>query len=270
MEKEQDSSLIAPEEATTVGMFLKYTRQKQKKSVEEVSDALCIRKIYIKAIEEDNYKDLAPVPYGMGFVRSYAEYLGLNAERIVQCYKQQAMPKKEKLTPVAIKKHTALTIPTKRQIYFGLAGIIGLYLIWLIAYYTAASFSNTDEVLPNTSTESEVVVTEIEPTPQESEEQISVVEGDYVEEAKEEALEPEFHVVFKFKGRSWFEIKDNQKVYISGIFDKGFVYELPSVEGIIVSIGRYYNVDTYINDELVQVAGPKKQLDIELEPFLKH
>ena len=94
MEQEQEKTTEVNGEATTVGMFLKYTRMKQKKSIEAVSDALCIRKIYIQALEEDDYETLSPVPYGIGFVRSYAKYLGLNSDKIAQYYKQQATPQK--------------------------------------------------------------------------------------------------------------------------------------------------------------------------------
>ena len=113
-----DANDTTNEETTTVGMYLKYIRLKQKKSVETVSEALCIRKVYIKAIEEDNIEELPPVPYGIGFVRSYASYLGLNADRIVQFYKQQMIPQKEKTsTQTVVKTHTALTKPKKMHIY---------------------------------------------------------------------------------------------------------------------------------------------------------
>ena len=117
MEQENNSQEQKTQEATTVGMFLKFTRQNQKKSIETVSKALCIRKIYIKAIEESDFNELPPVPYGIGFIRSYADFLGLNSERIVQCYKEEAMPKKNEgnLKPI-VKKHTPLTMPNKKQI----------------------------------------------------------------------------------------------------------------------------------------------------------
>ena len=58
MEQNDIKTETSPQDATTVGMFLKYTRQSQKKSIETVSKALCIRKIYIKAIEENNFDEI--------------------------------------------------------------------------------------------------------------------------------------------------------------------------------------------------------------------
>ena len=133
-ENKEEKTVPETEETTTVGMFLKYTRLKQKKSIEAVSDTLCIRRVYIKALEEDDYETLPPIPYGIGFVRSYASYLGLNADRIVQFYKQQALPlkEKEKTAPVIVKKHTEITMPNKKHIYIGLVAIVLLYAAWVI------------------------------------------------------------------------------------------------------------------------------------------
>ena len=71
-DKSPEKTDQSPQEATTVGMYLKYTRLSQKKTLDAVSKTLCIRKIYLKAIEESDFKELPPVPYGTGFIRSYA------------------------------------------------------------------------------------------------------------------------------------------------------------------------------------------------------
>ena len=277
--EEENKNTNMTEEATTVGMFLKYTRMKQKKSIEVVSDALCIRRIYIKALEEDDYETLAPIPYGVGFVRSYASYLGLNADRIAQFYKQQALPEKEKQDSVAIKKHTEITKPTRNQIYIGLALIVCLCFVW-VAFQ---SLTKTQEVVYSDQTTEQVI--DVIPVNEENEvyfeneelkldlvnadnsEQITVMEGNYQEEPLKE---PEDSIEIKVKGDSWVELKDKDKVYLSGVYKKGFEYTAPATKGLILSVGRYYNVDVYINGVLTAVATPKKQRKIDLDTFLKH
>ncbi len=287
---EQKNDIQTAEEAATVGMFLKYTRMKQKKSIETVSEALCIRKIYLTAIESDDYKTLHPVPYGIGFVRSYATYLGLNPDRIVQIYKNQALSKNEQKPQPIVTKHTKETIPNIRHIVFCLIGLIVLYGIYLTIHFVTNSKENTPDIKEETSvveiipaTEdvslSEEEQSEDEKTPEENENQnpepsqneqsqINVVDGNYVEET---AQKEDFKkMVLKFKGESWLEVKDNNKVYISGIFQKGFEYTIPSEKGLILSVGKYFNVDMYIDDVLTKVATPQKQTGIELDPILKH
>ena len=288
-EEKKEKAEKVSEEATTIGMFLKYTRMKQKKSIEAVSDALCIRKIYIKALEEDDYETLEPIPYGVGFVRSYASYLGLNAERIAQVYKQQAMPQKEKPTPVVVTKNPEITRPTKRQIYIGLASIAILYVLWL-------AFSFIGEKRSQVAEQNQMQVIEVLPVTEETDEyslnidsidaiagiennesenaletkaadQITVIDGNYDDQNQEE---PKSRVLLKVKGDSWIELKDKNKVYLSGVYKKGYEYTAPDVEGLILSIGRYYNVDVYIDGELTKVATPKRQTKIQLDRFLKH
>ena len=286
MDQDTKKTEQAPQEATTIGMFLKYTRQNQKKSIEAISKALCIRKVYIKAIEESDFNELPPVPYGIGFVRSYADFLGLNAERIVQCYKEEAMPKKNEtnIKPF-VKKHTAITMPNRKQILIGISMVLGVYFIAL-----AFNYSNDKQgVLPPTPIEENIptIVEEISEEPEivQADTQttaentnttdknvINVVEENYEEKAPKEVVEKPVSnkVVVKFKGESWIEVKDENTVYINGIYKKGFEYEVPDVPNLIFSVGRYFNVEVYINGELVKVAGPKKQTNIKLDDFLNH
>ena len=281
MEQDIKKTEQSNQEATTVGMFLKFTRQNQKKSIETVSKALCIRKIYIKAIEESDFEELAPVPYGIGFVRSYADYLGLNVERIVQCYKEEAMPQKnEQNAKPIVNKQTSITMPNLKQILIGVVLILGLYfLTYTIAYKTQENKEdityndiNIDNSVDKTDTEILAENTLVEGFKVEeitTEENVKVIETSYEEVEENEPQELD-KIVVKFNGESWIEIKDNDKVYISGIYQKGFEYELPVVPNLIFSVGRYFNVDVFINGELVKVAGPKKQTNIKLDKFLNH
>lgn len=306
MEEQIDQTAQTPQEATSVGQFLKYTRLGQHKDLELVSKVLCIRTHYLKAIEEDDYKELPPVPYGMGFVRSYAAYLGLNAERLVQCYKEEAMPSKDLHTRAVVKAHPVAMRPNKRQIFIGLAVLSTLYATWL-AFHSASDIEKapvetaanveTPEISPivenavedlrpvqadvgsdqepgvqNDATEPEVseeTMTEsVEVQPQvqpvQDEEQPQVQE----QQAKTESA-PQMTV--RFKGPSWFELKDrNGQVLVSGIFGKGYEYGIPDQSGLIFSVGKYKNVDVYLNGKKIQIASSRKQTGIELDQYLKH
>ena len=79
-----------------IGTILKSSRLKSKKSMEEISSELCIRKIYLTALEEGDYETLPPIPYGVGYVRTYARYLGLNPDRAVKLYKDASKIEEDK------------------------------------------------------------------------------------------------------------------------------------------------------------------------------
>lgn len=291
MEEKEVQTPPPAEEATTIGMFLKYTRLKQKKSIEAASEALCIRKIYIKALEEDDYETLPPIPYGVGFVRSYAAYLGLNAQRIAQIYKQQAFPQKEKNTQTVVKEHTELTMPKKRQIYLGLLSVAVLYGLWLSSSAISQRITDSRNLatppvqiidIPPVNEEpiEEITLTQIKENASDelsTDSQVVMVETSYSEEkteekaAEEKPAEPlKDTITLKLKGESWLELKDAQKVYVSGVKNKGFKFETDYTPGMILSLGKYYNVDVYVNGVLTTVAGPKKQTNIKLDQFIKH
>lgn len=295
---ENKNETAAPEDATTVGMFLKYTRMKQKKSVDTVSEALCIRKIYITALEADDYETLSPIPYGVGFVRSYANYLGLNPDRVVQFYKKQYSPQSEQPAQTIVKTRSQKSIPTMRHILFGVAGVVCLYILWLgIQYFKSSEdirlseeaelLTIPEEVIPasedavSSSDEEQEVINQETPVDETNTQeipeketnvsdssQIKVMTGNYVEETEPESSFKK--MTLKFKGDSWMELKDNDKVYITGIFQKGFEYTVPSTEGLILSVGKYYNVEMYVDDVLTKIATPQKQTGIALDPILKH
>ncbi len=75
---------------TTVGGVLTVTRMKFGQELRQVSQALRIRQPYLEAIEQDRHAELPGLAYAVGFVRSYADYLGLDGKALVQRYKDEA------------------------------------------------------------------------------------------------------------------------------------------------------------------------------------
>ena len=54
-----------------------------------VADHIRIRQAYLEAIEEGRFGDLPGSTYGAGFVRTYADYLGLDSDEIVRRFRQE-------------------------------------------------------------------------------------------------------------------------------------------------------------------------------------
>ncbi len=74
----------------TVGALLAQTRASFGQDLDEVSSALRIRPVFLRAIEESRYQDLPGLTYGVGFVRSYTHYLGLDVNDCVERFKDEA------------------------------------------------------------------------------------------------------------------------------------------------------------------------------------
>jgi cytoskeleton protein RodZ len=73
----------------SVGADLRAARLRLGEDLSSVSDDLRIRREHLDAIENANYAALPGKTYAIGFIRSYAEYLGLDAEAYVNRYKDE-------------------------------------------------------------------------------------------------------------------------------------------------------------------------------------
>ena len=270
-----------------IGTILKSSRLKSKKSMEEISSELCIRKIYLTALEESDYETLPPIPYGVGYVRTYARYLGLNPE------------------PEANKSNG-------RHILAGVIALAVLYGGWHL--YTVSSVVETAnrgtaeesaaengetavsavendikmEELPAAETASlENVVSPAEEnlqtdntsadsvkTPAENEaEKVSELPGagqtpvpEKPAAAEEEAAVLEDNkVVVEFTGESWVELKDRKKVYFQGVFHRGDKKEIDYADNLFLSVGRPHNVKVYVKGMEKNILAKKRKMNIPLD-----
>ena len=73
-----------------LGADLKAARVRNGFDLAEVAEELRIRRVHIHAMEEGHFDDLPAPVYAVGFVRSYADYLGLDGEIAVEAFKQEA------------------------------------------------------------------------------------------------------------------------------------------------------------------------------------
>ncbi len=88
MEHDQLAAGIEPEQHT-VGSILCRCRTFSNISLEEAAEATKIGKIYLRALEEDRFRDLPSPAYLKGFLKTYASYLGLQPEELIQLAGQQ-------------------------------------------------------------------------------------------------------------------------------------------------------------------------------------
>ena len=72
-----------------VGQDLRRERQRRTKSLLDVSSALKILPDYLTAIETGRFEDLPARVYAVGYVRSYAAYLGLDAASLAARFKTE-------------------------------------------------------------------------------------------------------------------------------------------------------------------------------------
>jgi len=75
-----------------VGTILRAARNRRKVELSEVEAATRIRFRYLRAIEDEEWDVLPGGPYTRAFIRTYASFLGLDGDRLVDDYRQSVEP----------------------------------------------------------------------------------------------------------------------------------------------------------------------------------
>jgi cytoskeleton protein RodZ len=113
----------------TVGQDLRAARLRRGDDLASVSRALKIRKDHLEALEEDRFDQLPGRAYAIGFVRSYADYLGLDPVQSVERFKLEIAGRGNDALPAA----SLSTIEEDRQLPHGWI-IIAAVVVLLVGY----------------------------------------------------------------------------------------------------------------------------------------
>lgn len=101
MEEGQHTRNLAQDEESNgsdakIGRFLEQKRKERGLSLEEVEQATKIRKRYLTGLEREDYAMLPDAVYAQGFLKTYANYLGLDGEALSQQLKSRRKPRRER------------------------------------------------------------------------------------------------------------------------------------------------------------------------------
>ncbi|MFQ5938993.1 MAG: helix-turn-helix domain-containing protein [Alphaproteobacteria bacterium] len=83
-----EAGATAPE-GPSVAALLKEARESSGLDLGEIAAQLRIRRIYLQAIEDGRFDELPGPAYAVGFVRAFAEQLGLDGEEMVKRFKAE-------------------------------------------------------------------------------------------------------------------------------------------------------------------------------------
>jgi cytoskeleton protein RodZ len=109
------------ESAQTLGQLLRQERELRDIPLDRIEEATRIRAAQLRAIEDDRLEALPAEAYARGFVRTYAEYLGLNGDDVVAIFNEQwnRSARREEPAPPQTPVSVARSAPT------------GLFSLWV-------------------------------------------------------------------------------------------------------------------------------------------
>jgi len=129
----------------TVGEILSEARIARGMDYAGVAEQLRIRRTYIEAIEEGRLGDLPGSTYAIGFVRTYAELMGLDVPKIVSKFKQEAADFEDRTQLVFPEPMPGSRGPTASVIVIAILMLAGAYGGWL---YVSNKDRDTIELVP--------------------------------------------------------------------------------------------------------------------------
>ena len=113
-----------------IGRELREAREASGQKLEDISKSLRIKYEFLESIEDGNYDCLPGLTYTIGFIKSYAQFLGLNVNESIALFKTQA----DILEPT---NETVFPVPTNSGIVpnFAVLGVAvlvttGGYVVW--------------------------------------------------------------------------------------------------------------------------------------------
>ena len=126
----------------TIGQILRDARLSQSKDIQEVSNTLKIRQIYLEAIENNDFAQLPGKIYIIGFIKTYADYLQLNGEEIIRAYKSGGLVETvntDLIFPTIVPEDG---MPNKLTLLFGFMIAIAGYGGWYYFNNNVSSIEN--------------------------------------------------------------------------------------------------------------------------------
>jgi transcriptional regulator with XRE-family HTH domain len=106
-----------------IGRTLEQVRKERGLSLKQVEEATKIRAGYLKELERENF-DVLPAVYVQGSLKTYANFLQLDGEALVQELKRRQAPREEPQEPAYVESRKS-TFPDRGTIELGGAAVVG-------------------------------------------------------------------------------------------------------------------------------------------------
>lgn len=128
-----------------LGDILKSERERQGLSLETIEEETKIRKLYLQAIENEQFSSLPPRVYSVGFVKRYAKFLGLNEIELAKEFQYLAYGKEEVQEEIVLPHEPKKSLPLKN---IAAAAIFLLVAIWVGNYLVGFFSENINDQTP--------------------------------------------------------------------------------------------------------------------------
>lgn len=129
----------------TTGEIFSAQRLVKKLSLARIASDLRIKKAYLEALEKGAWQNLPEPPFVRGFIKSYAQYLGLDADHILAIFRREYDERKYPQKSSYQKQKRLMFTPNK-LVNLALIIAVIIFIIYLAIGYTSLLSSPKLEV----------------------------------------------------------------------------------------------------------------------------
>ncbi len=266
LENTPKTKTAKPTQAQTVGEVLQQARQKKHKEIDAIAAQLCIRPRYLEALEMSNYQDFPGQTYALGFLRTYANYLGLDADSLMNQYRvERGGVKPEKLEmPIAERQ---VLFPSLKYILLSVAIVLFVWVFWYLLTYSDTSVDALPEAMNEAIAEEQIVDVSTPAATMEAQvlgasgdeasaPVIDAVQSSSVAEAVSEHQKAAPLVEVVATDDAWVEIVQDDELIFSRTMKKGEKYQVPdNAENIYLKTGNAGGIEIYVDGQKTKSLG---------------
>ncbi|MBI4618720.1 MAG: helix-turn-helix domain-containing protein [Desulfobacterales bacterium] len=262
------------------GEYLRKERESRSVSLEEISAATRIRKVFLEAIEGDDTDKLPAEVFLKGFLKAYASYVGLDKDEVVLQYKRylDGLKNVEEITPPPKKP----LFSRRLLIAFPLAIILIVFLFFYFYLGKREEIKTRTDVIskPSAAPSMPTGETTVYPPPLPEETAGSVVTGDKPpkepgsavsladrteplrpEEKKAESQkEGEKNLLVKTSETTWLRVQIDDKPPFEVLLKPGENLTWNALRTLKLSIGNAGGIDLFYNGKALGKLGNSGQV----------
>ncbi len=275
-----------------LGDILKNTREEKGLELSEIAQSLCIRESFLVALEEGDYTCFPALVYGAGFLRSYATYLGLDANSMTQKFHNETSHLKE-ITVEPLTVSDKNVVPTKRFLIFLFVAVLVSLGCYFCATRTEENVLETVKEDVKKDIQNQEIGTVLEKETEKNNisaapvltdtliQQVNVTEekADTIKSLSDELkslvptgdvqpqkeAEPTVYgmkegarLSIKATAKVWVEVKEGDRVVLNKVLSSGDMYNPPlDAEGFELRTGNAGALEVYVDGAFKKVLGRK-------------
>ncbi len=267
-----------PEESN-LGSLLRKSREARHIDLDEAVEATRIRRNYLEALENEEWSNLPSQVFVKGFLRSYAEFLGLDKEMVQDCYLRTSPF--QKYTPHVLKE---VGVKSGRWHLISIISFLVLALIAAIIYLKKSNISIVEKTfqylqIQGPAEKKENALEREDSTVQDDKEKEALLipaenliekekeiasKPKSVEEATtpieteaERALPPQFILTADVKSQTWIAIYIDDEPVKEYLLQPGETVRWEAAQGFDILVGNAGGIEFFLNGKEVGSLGPE-------------